>query len=401
MAKKGSIRKKGNGVELRIYVYGEQMSFTGTNEADARRKHREFVKALDVTRKKNARVWHEEQSVVKQKQERITYPELRKSVGESMLYWMENYYFGTVKDSTYDETESIYRTHVVGTLLSLLSVEDVTAEDAQHFADEKLRLLSIGTVRNIVSCVSKFYTALTRFRIVTQNPITAVSLRDAAGTTSNLARIYSDSDLTKLLTITDDVLFQGHRRRYRYAPLFIFILNTGLRHGEALALKWDSVDLDARTASIDSTVQLVRNRNRYQSGKEFVKVITSPKTRDSVRVLPLNESALQALRLAKERNKAFGIESELCFPGRDGREMRQTNTLSAFKAICSDIGIECLGVHALRHTFASKLIREGVDIKVVSELLGHSNVMFTYNVYVHVIKEQKASAIKLLDFTKV
>ncbi len=72
-----------------------------------------------------------------------------------------------------------------------------------------------------------------------------------------------------------------------------------------------------------------------------------------------------------------------------------------FEKICKDMEIEYKGLHALRHTFGSILIKNNTDIKVVSELLGHSDVKFTYNRYIHIINEQKTSAIEMIDLSIV
>ena len=77
--------------------------------------------------------------------------------------------------------------------------------------------------------------------------------------------------------------------------------------------------------------------------------------------------------------------------------MRPRNMQTIFDNILRNAGIAHKGLHALRHTFASMLIRKGVDIKIVSELLGHADVAFTYNRYVHIIDEQKNTAIQKLD----
>ena len=79
--------------------------------------------------------------------------------------------------------------------------------------------------------------------------------------------------------------------------------------------------------------------------------------------------------------------------------MVHVDTLSdSYTNIAKTAGIENpLGVHTLRHTFASLLIKKGVDIKIVSDILGHKDVSFTYNIYVHILEEQKTQAMSLLD----
>ena len=78
--------------------------------------------------------------------------------------------------------------------------------------------------------------------------------------------------------------------------------------------------------------------------------------------------------------------------------MPVTTLTGCYKKIAEAAKIKnALGVHTLRHTFASRAIRKGIDIKVVSEILGHSSITFTYNTYIHIIDEQKKNAVDLLD----
>jgi len=78
--------------------------------------------------------------------------------------------------------------------------------------------------------------------------------------------------------------------------------------------------------------------------------------------------------------------------------LRSSCMATGYRRICQRAGIENpLGIHTLRHTFASMLIRKEVDIKAVSEILGHTSVSFTYNTYVHLIEEQKSAAVAKLD----
>ena len=87
----------------------------------------------------------------------------------------------------------------------------------------------------------------------------------------------------------------------------------------------------------------------------------------------------------EQRNKDIDIDSDLIFSNYQGDLLNIKSVQTTFKNICDDIGVEYKGLHALRHTFGSMLIKKHIDIKVVSELLGHTDVRFTYNRYIHII----------------
>lgn len=189
--------------------------------------------------------------------------------------------------------------------------------------------------------------------------------------------------------------------RYRYAPVYILLLNTGMRVGEAAALTWKDIDFDKRTIKVTKTVSTIKNRNRFESENKKVNIITTTKTQKSNRVVPMNETAYLVLEELKKRQKDMGIKSNYVISTKDGKVMLVRVIEQTFSRICEENDIQYRGVHALRHTFGSILVRKGVDIKIISEILGHSTVQFTYDRYIHIIKEMKAQAIDLIHISDV
>ena len=85
------------------------------------------------------------------------------------------------------------------------------------------------------------------------------------------------------------------------------------------------------------------------------------------------------------------------FATKNGKRITPRNIDRTFRSILKRCGIACTGVHSLRHTFASRLFAKGVDVKTVSELLGHSDVGITYDTYIHLIQEQRITAVKAIE----
>lgn len=90
-------------------------------------------------------------------------------------------------------------------------------------------------------------------------------------------------------------------------------------------------------------------------------------------------------------------ENDYVFTSRNGKLVTPRNFAKALNGIYQRANIEASGAHILRHTFASMLFEKGIDIKIISKVLGHSRVEITYNIYVHLIKSQEAAAVGLLD----
>lgn len=200
-------------------------------------------------------------------------------------------------------------------------------------------------------------------------------------------------------TMLRSVLYQRWKRppqnrRFVNGAAIDLILNTGLRMGEALALKWADINFEKKTLSV--TKNLITVKNREKTGKSYKIVIQDkPKTEKSKRLLPLNKAALAALEDLKTapgyNPGGFVIHTKTGTPIVP-RTFEQTLEL-----MCRAAGIRRVGVHALRHTYATRLFEKRVDIKVISELLGHSSTEITYKIYVHVIDSLKESAVEAID----
>lgn len=166
-----------------------------------------------------------------------------------------------------------------------------------------------------------------------------------------------------------------------------------------MALQWSDVNYENKTLKVNKSVTTYYERDNNIDKITRKQHIGNTKTLKGNRVLPLNDSAIYCLKIMEERNKDIGINSNLIFCNYEGNLLNIKSVQTTFKKICSDIGVEHKGLHALRHTFGSILIKKHIDIKVVSELLGHTDVRFTYNRYIHIIQEQKAEAMNMINIT--
>ena len=169
----------------------------------------------------------------------------------------------------------------------------------------------------------------------------------------------------------------------------LFTLFTGLRIGEICALKWEDIDIENMTVSVNKTMQRILVR---EEGKDvYTKVVvTVPKTSCSIREIPLNTKLVNFLKkvMPKDRQTYFLTGSKKYIEPRTYR--------NHFNRILKKYDISHINFHGLRHTFASKCIELGADYKTVSELLGHASVNVTLNLYVHPQIEQKRKCVELL-----
>jgi len=175
--------------------------------------------------------------------------------------------------------------------------------------------------------------------------------------------------------------------------MFVFMLCTGVRVGEALALKYSEIDWDNKSVHICRNSQMVINRK--DDGRRYeTRIFESVKTKSSNRYIGLNSTAMEALRNLQQLTGQY----EFVAVNQSGGHMTYNNLAKTFSGLLKTLQLRQRGLHNLRHTFASQLFAKKVDIKVISELLGHSSVQITYDTYVHILDEHKKSAVQAIDF---
>lgn len=166
-------------------------------------------------------------------------------------------------------------------------------------------------------------------------------------------------------------------------------LNTGLRISEVCALKWSDIDFDKATLCVRSTVARVKSN---ENDKTTVLIIDRPKTKSSLRDIPISAKLMRALiPLYEKRKSEYVISDKQSFVSPRTYEYR-------FHKVLEQYHIKSVNYHALRHTFATRCIEYGVDVKTLSEILGHSNVSITLNTYVHSSMDRKREQLEKLSY---
>lgn len=159
--------------------------------------------------------------------------------------------------------------------------------------------------------------------------------------------------------------------------LGVFIcLYTGIRIGELCALQWKDISISDKTVKIERTMQRIQN-NEADSVKKTTIIITEPKSDCAKRTIPLPDFVIEVLIPFVASPTAF-VLSNSCKTFVEPRTMQ-----NRFKSYIESGGIYKANFHALRHTFATRCVEVGFDIKSLSEILGHSSVKITLDKYVH------------------
>lgn len=200
------------------------------------------------------------------------------------------------------------------------------------------------------------------------------------------------SEKKEALTIEVQKKFLEGAKGQSYENQFRFILQTGLRTGELVGLKWDDIDFENRTLTISRTMEY-----RYKVGEWRV---GPPKSKSGYRTIPLTNEAIRILKAQKEKNskiKVVKLEwADQVFLCRKGEPVKNSTYDTALFKICDKVGIKRFSMHILRHTFATRCIEAGMMPKTLQKILGHSNIGITMNLYVHITEEEKQKEIDLV-----
>lgn len=169
---------------------------------------------------------------------------------------------------------------------------------------------------------------------------------------------------------------------HRLYPLWLFLVASGCRLGEATALEWRDTDLAVGVVTVAKSVQRVNGQW----------IVTAPKTRAGERVVSLPAAAVRALHQQRGAQLLSGMDTALVFAATDGGYLHHATVEHAMKRECQRLGLPPQSPHSLRHQHASLLLAEGVPLPEVSARLGHATSAITLAVYAHALSQDDAAA---------
>ena len=167
----------------------------------------------------------------------------------------------------------------------------------------------------------------------------------------------------------------------------LLALNSGLRLGELCALRWSDIDLHAGFLRVEREVQRL-----YEQGRTRL-IVQPPKSESSLRRIPLPADILSLLAAYRPKNA-----SSACLLTSSSDALEPRTMQNRYRSLLKRAGVPYRNFHALRHTYATRCIEQNVDVKSVSEMLGHSDVRITLQTYVHVSLRHKQQAVQSICF---
>jgi integrase len=255
----------------------------------------------------------------------------------------------------------------------------------EHLEQWHAKLLATGlsarTVGHAHRCLSAALTRAVQNGTLARN---VAAIRKPPAAEDREIEILTPDQVSTVLTALKD---------HALHPVTALAVASGMRRGELLGLEWSDIDLDRAVLRVERSLEETRQGVRTKP----------PKTRRSRRNIPLPPEAIAMLREHRKRQIELrlalgqGGQPRLVFSTIEGDHLSPDNLSRDWRRICRQKKLPLIGFHALRHTFASILIRQGVDILRVSRLLGHSRASTTLDRYGHLIEGSDADAVKAIE----
>jgi integrase len=306
----------------------------------------------------------------------------RQTLAQFLDLWLATVVKPTLAPKTHSSYAEIVRVHIVPALgpkqLAKVSAPDIagllkTKQDAG---------LSPRTVQYIRAVLRIALNRAVKWQLIIRNPVT---LTDSPKVRRQEVRPLTPEQARAFLAVAEGD---------RLEALYRVALALGLRLGEALGLSWDDVNLDAGTLRVRRSLQRI----------DGTLTLKEPKTEKSRRTLTMPQTLTVALRQHRvrqlEERLAAGEawqDTKLIFATSKGTPLEPSNVLKRFKALLRAAGLPEQRFHALRHCAASLLIAQGVPVKVVADILGHSQLATTSDLYAHIFPAAHQDAAELMD----
>lgn len=311
----------------------------------------------------------------------------RTTIYEWLNTWLNDYKKLDLRQTTWESYEYIIRKHIVPEIGEMqVQALSQQPEELQRLYREKLESgLSARTVRYLHTVINGALKQAVKNQLILRNPA------EATNPPKLEQREITAMNKEQLIAFLQALDKTNYKRTKRIAPAFKVALGTGLRRGELLGLWWRDIDFAKRIIKIERCLVTTKGKMwAYQP----------PKTEESKAEIPMSDyvfGVLQAHWLQMTFEGHAGEETPV-FCTKNGTPIIPKNFNRSFYALRKRAGIDnTINLHALRHTFATQLLEKGVSLKEIQELLRHTRISTTADIYTDVSRSMKQDAVNKLN----
>ena len=316
------------------------------------------------------------------------------TLGEWLDLCLEVYMKNSLKQSTYLSYEGYIRVHLKPALGNL-QLRDLTPRLLQQYYNYKAEEegLSPKTIININLFLHRALSYAVTEGYIPSNPAASINL--SRGTKPQI----------EILTRDEQAQLIRASYQHRYGVFIRLVLFTGLRLGELLGLRWEDIDMQSNLLHVRRTLNRLNKVKPTAPGEPTTEiVIQPPESQNSIRSIPLLPAVIQDLMNWKsiQRNDQATMgdqyrDSGMIVTNPSGGFIEPRTFKDQYDQILALAGLRHFTFHALRHTFASRAMEQGMDAKTLSVLLGHASVSFTMDTYAHVLTDYKRESMALME----
>ena len=301
------------------------------------------------------------------------------SFGEWVLDWMDLYKRPPIiRKSTWHNYTYWIKGHIIPTI-GAIALTSLTSDDIQRVYAKMLDAgLATASVKKVHTIINSSLEKAVEKGTIEKNPATAATIPKVE---HKDVRTLTDEEIKQFLKVV-------YEDEQRWIAAFLTLLGTGIRVGELLALEWRDIDF------VENTININKGMSRVKNSYE----ITDPKTSESKRVVPMPQSVADVLWDLRSLERLYRIDgSGIVFRTSNNTHIQYRAILRKFHILREEVGIPDATIHSLRHTFATKMLEQGENLKTVQELLGHADIATTGNIYSHVSAKVKREAVDRFD----
>lgn len=319
-------------------------------------------------------------------------------LGVTMKIWLQEVVKNASKPSTYDRYEGIYRNYIENSSLFHLNISEIKPLQIQRYYNDLFnkKQKSSSSINTLNKLLKSFFTFAVNQGYILNNPCTGkkITIPGNLKTEKKNIEIFEDEEIKKILASLEDSKIKS---------ISLVCLATGMRRGECLGLKWSDINFKTKEIHIERSCKTVAIFDK-EDNKKYMPILQIPKTLTSVRTIPLPKSITKLLKSIKNSNSKEKLkagtsynDNDLVFCNPIGNLLDDSNIDRSWKRFLKRCGVKEKNLHALRHTYATKQFENGVPLKTVSYLLGHSDIYITANRYTHVLKKHKEKSVDILS----
>lgn len=294
---------------------------------------------------------------------------------EWLSNWLENYVQPSAKRRTYTRYKEIVEQHII-TQLGELELSEITPYVLQCYVTELLKSgnlktgkgLSSNSVNSIITVIQSTLKTAYSLGIISEYVGDKIKRPRASEKKVGCFSMSEQKKIEQYILNDENARFFG----------VLLCLYTGLRIGELLALEWSDIDMSKGELQVNKNCHYGKDENDV-----FGRITDIPKTQSSIRTIPIPKQLMPRLREVKKKSRSTHIVS-------NGDNLVSIRSYQrSFSTLLKKLNIQHRGFHSLRHTFATRALECGIDVKTLSEILGHKSPTVTLNRYAHSLMEHK------------